>query len=101
MTMAKGIANGFPMGVTMATEEVASCFEGSLTISTFGGNPVSSTAALATIETMEAEDVPGRATRLGKRLRDGLGRLLARSPEHRLRQHEDHHRGRPRRRGLR
>ena len=78
MTMAKGIANGFPMGVTMATDEVAGCFEGSLTISTFGGNPVSSTAALATIEVMEQEDVPARAEALGARLRDGLEDMAGR-----------------------
>jgi len=78
MTMAKGIANGFPMGVTMAADEVAGCFEGSLTISTFGGNPVSSTAALATIEVMEQEDVPARAEALGARLRDGLEDMAGR-----------------------
>ena len=36
----KGIANGAPMGSTVATAEVADSF-GGLTISTFGGNPVS------------------------------------------------------------
>jgi 4-aminobutyrate aminotransferase-like enzyme len=74
MTMAKGIANGLPMGVTIATDEVAAALR-SLTISTFGGNPVSSAAALATIEVIEAEDIPGRAARLGARLRDGLEEL--------------------------
>ncbi len=39
MTMAKGIANGVPLGVTMARTEIADSFTG-LTISTFGGNPV-------------------------------------------------------------
>ena len=38
MTMAKGIANGMPLGATIATEEVADSLK-NLTISTFGGNP--------------------------------------------------------------
>ena len=40
MTMAKGIANGLPLGVTIATPEIAASLK-ALTISTFGGNPVS------------------------------------------------------------
>ncbi len=75
MTMAKGIANGFPMGVTMATDEVADCFQGALTISTFGGNPVSCAAAKTSIEVMEREDVPARSARLGARLKEGLDAL--------------------------
>ncbi len=75
MTMAKGIANGFPMGVTMATDEVADCFQGVLTISTFGGNPVSCAAAHATIDVMEQEDIPARSARLGAKLKAGLEAL--------------------------
>src|ERR1041385_3291424 len=39
MTFAKSVANGFPVGVTIATEEVANAFTG-LSLSTFGGNPI-------------------------------------------------------------
>jgi len=74
MTMAKGVANGLPMGVTVATEDVASSFK-ALTISTFGGNPVSCTAALATIEVIEKEQVLQRSARLGAMLRAGLDDL--------------------------
>ncbi len=49
MTMAKGIANGMPLGATIATDEVADSLK-NLTISTFGGNPISSAAANATID---------------------------------------------------
>jgi alanine-glyoxylate transaminase / (R)-3-amino-2-methylpropionate-pyruvate transaminase len=80
MTMAKGVANGFPMGITVATDEVAAAFK-ALTISTFGGNPVSCTAAQATIDLMEQEKIPQRSDELGARLRDGL-EALAR--EHQL-----------------
>ncbi len=78
--MAKGVANGFPMGITVATDEVAAAFK-ALTISTFGGNPVSCTAAQATIDLMEQEKIPQRSDELGARLRDGL-EALAR--EHQL-----------------
>ncbi len=71
VTYAKGMANGFPIGCTVATDEVAASFEG-LTICTFGGNPLAMAAALATIEVMEREDVPARAQRRGAQLREGL-----------------------------
>ena len=71
MTYAKGIASGMPMGATITTPEIAAAFKG-LTISTYGGNPVSSVAALATIHVMDRENIPERAARLGSRLRQGL-----------------------------
>src|SRR6185437_11194656 len=43
ITSAKGLANGMPIGVTMARADVADAFKG-LTISTFGGNPVATAA---------------------------------------------------------
>ncbi len=54
MTCAKGMANGAPIGATITTKELAASFQG-LTISTFGGNPVTSVAAKATIEFIEEE----------------------------------------------
>ena len=77
MTFAKGMANGFPVGATVCTDEVAASLEG-LSISTFGGNPVSAVAAMATIETIETEGVLERSTRLGARLRAGLEALADR-----------------------
>jgi len=77
MTFAKGMANGLPMGATVATEEVAASLEG-LSIATFGGNPVSAVAAMATIETIESEGVVERSAVLGRRLRNGLEELGAR-----------------------
>lgn len=71
MTFAKGMANGFPAGGTIATDEVASSWTGA-TISTFGGNPVSMAATEATINVMDREDVPGRSARLGARLAEHL-----------------------------
>ncbi len=71
MTMAKGIANGAPLGATIARTEIADSFTG-LTISTFGGNPVSMAAALATIEVMEEENLAVNAYEVGQHLRAGL-----------------------------
>lgn len=79
MTMAKGVANGMPMGVTVTTPELAAEWQG-LTISTFGGNPVSCAASRATIQVIEDEGLVENAAVQGKRLRDGLDRLMERHP---------------------
>ncbi|RME84335.1 MAG: aspartate aminotransferase family protein [Caldilineae bacterium] len=81
MTMAKGIANGFPLGNTMTTMEIAESMVGKgLTISTFGGNPVALAASLATIEVMEKEANPEHCAEVGAHLRAGLERLQERYP---------------------
>jgi 4-aminobutyrate aminotransferase-like enzyme len=77
MTMAKGVANGMPLGVTIATPEIAASLK-ALTISTFGGNPVSCAAANATISIIEEEKLPANAERMGKILKDGLLELQRR-----------------------
>jgi alanine-glyoxylate transaminase / (R)-3-amino-2-methylpropionate-pyruvate transaminase len=80
MTMAKGVANGMPLGVTIATPEVAESLK-ALTISTFGGNPISSAAANATLGVMAEIDAPKRAAEMGARLRSGLDRLKKKYPK--------------------
>jgi 4-aminobutyrate aminotransferase len=81
MTMAKGIANGLPMGNTITTPEIAQGLVGKgISISTFGGNPVSTVAALATIEAMEEEANPTHVALVGQRLRAGLEKLWAKYP---------------------
>jgi len=79
MTFAKGLANGLPIGATIATAEIADAYP-SLTFSTFGGNPVTCAAALATIRFMEENDVPQRARRVGNYLRGRLDELKAKYP---------------------
>jgi 4-aminobutyrate aminotransferase-like enzyme len=79
MTMAKGIANGIPMGATMATNEIADKWVG-LTISTFGGNPVSSTAALATIDAIDHRGLLKNAEVQGNRLRARLEAMQQKFP---------------------
>ena len=81
MTMAKGIANGFPLANTITTREIADGMIGKgLTLSTFGGNPVATAASLATIEVMEKEAHPQHVAEVGAHLRAGLERLQERYP---------------------
>lgn len=77
MTFAKGLANGTPIGATIATPEVGQHMKG-LSTSTFGGNPVSMRAAMATLEVMEEENVLENARVQGEHLRAGLEELQAR-----------------------
>jgi len=79
MTMAKGVANGLPLGVTIATPEIAASLK-ALTISTFGGNPVSCAAANATVGIIEEERLADNAARMGALLRQGLEELQRRYP---------------------
>lgn len=74
MTFAKGAANGLPIGVTIATPEVADSIKGS-TISTFGGNPVTMAAALATLEVIEEENLVSNCLIVGNYLREKLAAL--------------------------
>jgi len=79
MTFAKGMANGVPIGATIARAEIADSMKG-LTISTFGGNPVTSAAALATIQVIEEENLVDNARVMGRRLREGLEALKQKYP---------------------
>lgn len=79
LTSAKGMANGAPIGWTIATPQVADSFKG-LSICTFGGNPVSCRAALATIGVIESEDLVSNAAEVGRHFRAGLEGLMARYP---------------------
>jgi alanine-glyoxylate transaminase/(R)-3-amino-2-methylpropionate-pyruvate transaminase len=79
MTFAKSIANGFAVGATMATDEVANAFTG-LTISTFGGSPITMAATEATLDVMQRENTPARSAERGKQLRDHLRALKDKYP---------------------
>jgi len=79
MTFAKGMANGSPIGCTTTTDEIAKAFPG-LTFSTFGGNPVTAAAALATIRYIEEKDLPRNAAVVGAHLRERLTRLQEKYP---------------------
>lgn len=80
MTMAKGIANGLPLGGVLATAAIADSWKGG-NISTFGGNPVSNAAAMAVIDTIEEEKLVANAEAMGKVLRDALLAMQKRFPK--------------------
>src|SRR3989454_2591445 len=77
ITSAKGMANGVPIGLTVTTPEIAGSFQGA-NIATFGGNPVTSVAAKATIELIEEEHLLENADVVGKYFRGKLEELQSR-----------------------
>jgi 4-aminobutyrate aminotransferase-like enzyme len=79
ITSAKGLANGLPIGVTVARPEVADSVRG-LTISTFGGNPVAATAACAVLEFIEENRLLDHAAETGAHLRSRLEELKEKHP---------------------
>jgi 4-aminobutyrate aminotransferase len=74
ITCAKGMANGVPIGCTITRPEIADAYKG-LTISTFGGNPVTCVAAKATIDLIEEERLMDNAAEVGAHFRQGLEAL--------------------------
>lgn len=76
MVMAKGIANGFPVGATITRPEIAAAWKAK-TITTFGGNPITMAATQATLEVMKRENTPARSAERGRQLRAGLDALYA------------------------
>src|SRR5208282_959693 len=72
ITSAKGLGNGTPIGVTIARPEVADAMKG-VTISTFGGNPVSTTAGKAVLDYIEENNLLRNTEDVGAYLR---GKLL-------------------------
>jgi 4-aminobutyrate aminotransferase / (S)-3-amino-2-methylpropionate transaminase / 5-aminovalerate transaminase len=78
LVTAKGIADGFPLGAFTTRDEIAAAFQPGDHLSTFGGNPVSCAAALANIEYMQREDLPGQARKKGQVLTDALREMQRR-----------------------
>lgn len=74
ITSAKGLGNGSPVGITVAKPEIADSFQG-LTISTFGGNPVTSATAKAVIDVIEEDDLRTNAAVVGGYFRQKLEEL--------------------------
>jgi len=67
MTMAKGIADGFPLSAFITRDEIARSFKPGDHLSTFGGNPVSCAAALANIDFLLGENIPKQANNKGEK----------------------------------
>jgi 4-aminobutyrate aminotransferase len=74
ITSAKSLGNGAPIGLTVARPEIADSVRGAQ-ISTFGGNPVTTTAAKAVIDYIEEHNLPANAGDVGGYLREKLEEL--------------------------
>ncbi len=79
VTLAKGLGGGVPIGATLARPDVADSFQVGDHGSTFGGNPLAAAAALAVLDTLQAEDLVRRAGILGEKLMAGLRGIAART----------------------
>ncbi len=77
MPLAKGLGNGVPIGACLATGPAAPLFKPGNHGSTFGGNPLCSAAALATLEIIEEERLMENAVRIGEFIRSELSQRLA------------------------
>lgn len=74
VTLAKGLANGLPIGCLLVADEAAGAFVPGDHASTFGGNPVVCAAALAVCETLD-DELLARVGETGGQLASGLRRL--------------------------
>jgi len=72
VTLAKGLGGGLPIGACLAFGDAAGLFAPGNHGTTFGGNPLATAAALAVIDTIEAEGLLARAVEMGDRLRAGV-----------------------------
>jgi acetylornithine/N-succinyldiaminopimelate aminotransferase len=80
MTVAKALANGVPIGATLATEDVARVFTPGTHGSTFGGNPFATAVGLTVFTTLLEERLPERAAASGRILLDGLRAVQKKHP---------------------
>lgn len=81
MTMAKGLGNGWPIGAFITTSQIAKNYSPGSHICTFGGNPISSVAALTNINTIQEEKLAQNAFIVGNYFKE---KLLALQEKHRI-----------------
>jgi len=80
LTLAKGLGGGVPIGAMLATDAAAASFGPGTHGSTFGGNPLSCTAALTVLEVLEEESLLENVNARGEQLMQGLKALQSRFP---------------------
>ena len=78
ITVAKGIANGFPMGAVLISPDFVPSY--GLLGTTFGGNHLACAAALAVLDVMEKDNLVENACKVGNRLLEKLDSLKATQP---------------------
>jgi acetylornithine/succinyldiaminopimelate/putrescine aminotransferase len=72
MTLAKALGNGVPIGAFLVSEKGGEILGPGTHAATFGGNPLSSAAAVATLDAMLEEDIPARAAKVGRSFKSSL-----------------------------
>jgi len=80
MSIAKGIANGFPLGATVASRELMSQWKAGSHGTTFGGNPIACAASLATLEVIREENLLENCRVMGERFLEGFRQLQGEYP---------------------
>jgi alanine-glyoxylate transaminase / (R)-3-amino-2-methylpropionate-pyruvate transaminase len=78
VTMAKGIGNGAPLGACVTRPEIAAMMARRVHFNTFGGNPVSVTQGLATLDVIDRDGIQANALTVGAHLRQRLTELAER-----------------------
>ncbi|WP_138496152.1 acetylornithine transaminase [Paenibacillus pinistramenti] len=77
ITVAKGIASGFPAGAMLGKAYLREAFSAGSHGSTFGGTPLATSAIIATLEVMEEDQLPERAAKMGAYLKEKLEEKLS------------------------
>jgi len=80
VTMAKGIGNGAPLGACVTRPEIAATMTKRIHFNTFGGNPMSVTQGLATLEVIDRDNIQENARAVGGHLKERLLDLQSRQP---------------------
>lgn len=78
VTLAKGLGNGVPLGACVTRPEIAKTTTHRVHFNTFGGNPISMTQGLATLEVIESENIQENARMVGEYLKGRLCELQER-----------------------
>jgi 4-aminobutyrate aminotransferase len=80
MTLAKSIASGLPLSAILATSKLMDAWEPAAHGSTFGGNPVSCAAGIATLDVFEEDNVLANCVDKGRQMIERLRRLQSKLP---------------------
>ena len=76
MTLAKSLCGGIAGAALLTTAEIAPSLRPGMHAATFGGNPIAARAGIATLETIEEDNLLARGKQLGERFRQQLGPLV-------------------------
>ncbi len=77
LSLAKALGNGVPIGASLCSDKTKDILQAGSHGTTFGGNPLACAAALAVLDTMEAEQLPRKANALGNAIVQGFTQALA------------------------